>query len=172
MQFGQGGGAVLLKVLGFHILRQQQLKPVQNLGGGRFFLQALLIANLVELSERCGQQFLLYAGVVHFDDLLERVHLGKPDIVKEASTQERVGQFFFVVRSNDHDRTMARLDRLAGLVDKELHLIEFLEQIVRELDVSLVNLVDQQHDLFVGVKRLPQLAFADVISDVMYALFA
>ena len=37
------------------------------------------------------------------------------------------------------------LDRLAGLVDVELHAIELQQQVVRELDVGLVDLVDQQH---------------------------
>ena len=39
-------------------------------------------------------------------------------------------------------------DRLAGLVDVELHLIELKQQIVGELDVGLVDLVDQQHRAF------------------------
>ena len=38
----------------------------------------------------------------------------------------------------------ARLDGLVGLVDVEFHPIEFLQEVVRELDVGLVDLVDQQ----------------------------
>ena len=65
-----------------------------------------------------------------------------------------------------------RLDRLAGLVDEELHAIEFLQQIVGELDVGLVDLVDQQHDLPVGREGVPQLAALDVVADVVEARVA
>ena len=61
---------------------------------------------------------------------------------------------------------LPRLHRLAGLVDEELHAIEFLQQIVRELDVGLVDLVDQQHRPLVGDEGLPQLAALDVVADV------
>jgi hypothetical protein len=46
---------------------------------------------------------------------------------------------------------------LAGLVDVELHAVELLQEVVRELDVGLVDLVDQQHR---GARRerFPQLA--------------
>ena len=37
------------------------------------------------------------------------------------------------------------LDRLVGLGDVELHLVELPEQVVGELDVGLVDLVDEQH---------------------------
>ena len=40
---------------------------------------------------------------------------------------------------------MARLDELAGLVDVELHAVELSQKIIRELDVGLVDLVDQEH---------------------------
>ena len=62
---------------------------------------------------------------------------------------------------------IAAADRLAGLVDEELHAIEFLQQIVGELDVGLVDLVDQQHDLPVGGEGVPQLAALDVVADVV-----
>ena len=54
----------------------------------------------------------------------------------------------------------------------KLHLVEFLQQVVGELDIGLVNLVDQQHDLFVRGKRLPELAALDIVFHVMHALFA
>ncbi len=59
-----------------------------------------------------------------------------------------------------------RAHRLAGLVDEELHPVEFEQQIVGELDVGLVDLVDQQDRAFGGVERLPQLAALDVVADV------
>ena len=46
----------------------------------------------------------------------------------------------------------AARDRLAGLVDIELHAVEFEQEIVGKLDVGLVDLVDQQHRPLVGAK--------------------
>ena len=65
-----------------------------------------------------------------------------------------------------------RLDRLAGLVDEELHAIELLQQVVGELDVGLVDLVDQQHRAHVHGERFPQLAALDVVLDVVDARIA
>ena len=81
-------------------------------------------------------------------DLDDRPHglgIGELDVVEEAAAQERVGQLFFVVRRDHDQRPALRLDRLAGLVDEEFHPIELLQEIVRKLDVGLVDLVDQQH---------------------------
>jgi len=58
------------------------------------------------------------------------------------------------------------LIRLGGLVDVEFHAVEFLQQIVRELDVGLVDLVDQENGSFAGDEGLPQLAAANVILDI------
>ncbi len=62
--------------------------------------------------------------------------------------------------------------RLAGLVDVEFHPVEFLQQVVGELDVGLVDLVDQHHDLAVGVEGLPERAAADVVAHVVDAFLA
>src|SRR3546814_7058701 len=78
------------------------------------------------------------------DDLGHRVAVGELDIVEETAAQEGVGQFLFIVRGDDDDRAFLRGHRLVGLIDMEGHAIEFLEQIVREFDVGLVDLVDQQ----------------------------
>ena len=64
---------------------------------------------------------------------------------------------------------LVRLDRLARLVDEELHAIELLQQVVGELDVGLVDLVDQQHRAHVHGERFPQLAALDVVLDVVDA---
>ncbi len=44
-----------------------------------------------------------------------------------------------------------RAHGLAGLQDVEGHLVEFVEQVVGELDVGLVHLVDQQHHALLGL---------------------
>ena len=49
----------------------------------------------------------------------------------------------------------------------ELHPVEFLQQVVGELDVGLVDLVDQQHHLAGGGEGLPELAAPDVVGDVV-----
>ena len=110
--------------------------------------------------------------MVDLDDLFQRLHLGETDIMEEAAAQEGVGQLFFVVGGDDDDGAVLGPDRLACLVDEELHLIKLLQQIVRELYVGLVDLVDQQHDLLVGLEGLPQLALADVVAHVVHTLFA
>jgi len=106
---------------------------------------------------------------MHLDDRGHGVGIGKADVVKETAAQESVGQFFFVIGCNDHDRAAARLHGLAGLVDEELHAIELEQQVVGEFDVGLVDLVDQQHRALVGDEGVPQFAALDVIADVLHA---
>ncbi len=132
----------------------------------------MLFADFVELGQRRGQQGFLDAGVVDLDDLAQCVHLGELDVVEEAAAQKGVGQLFFVVRGDDDDGAVFGFDRLACLVDEELHLIELLQKVVGEFDVGLVDLVDQQHGFAFGLKRLPQLALADVVFHIMHTLFA
>ena len=78
------------------------------------------------------------------------------DVVEEAAAQEGVRQLLLVVRGDDHHRPDLGLDGLVGLVDVELHPIEFLQEVVRELDVGLVDLVDQQHRPHVGSRTPPR----------------
>ena len=67
---------------------------------------------------------------------------------------------------------MLCLDILAGLVDKELHFVEFQQQVIREFNVCLVDLIDQQHHLLVCIESFPQLALVDVILDVVHTIIA
>ena len=55
---------------------------------------------------------------------------------------------------------------LVQFVDVELHPIEFLEQVVRELDIRLVDLVDQEHEPILGLERFPEFALLDVVPDI------
>ena len=67
---------------------------------------------------------------------------------------------------------MPRLDPLARLVDVELHAVELVQQVVREFDVGLVDLIDQQHRLHVALERLPHAALDDVVADVVHLRIA
>ena len=60
-----------------------------------------------------------------------------------------------------------RLDGLVGLVNEEFHLVEFLQQVVGELDIGLVDLVDQQNGTLFGLESLPQLALLDVVAHIV-----
>ncbi len=59
-----------------------------------------------------------------------------------------------------------RFHRLARLVDEEFHAIELEQEIVREFDIGLVDLVDQQHRRGIGGEGLPELAAQDVVADI------
>jgi hypothetical protein len=69
-------------------------------------------------------------------------------------------------------RALLRLYCLAGLGDVELHPVELEQQVVRELDVGLVDLVDQHDGAGLGRERLPEHAAADVVADVAHARVA
>src|SRR5438876_331910 len=83
-----------------------------------------------------------------------------------------------LVESCARERTIApagpplRADRLVWLVDVEFHPIELLQEVVRELDVGLVDLVDQQHRAALVLEGLPELALLDVVADVLDPLVA
>ena len=92
--------------------------------------------------------------------------------MKETTAQKRVWQFLFIVRGDDDDRAVGGADRFARLIDMELHPIEFLQKVVRKFDVGLVDLINQKDDFFIGLKRLPELTFFDVVFHVMDAFVA
>ena len=154
------------------VLREQELEPVEELRGRRLLLQPRHLAQVEEHLERLGQQLLLEAGEMHVDDPRHRLAVGKADVVEEAAAQERVGQLLLVVRRDHDERTVRRAHRPLRLVDVELHPVELAQQVVRKLDVGLVDLVDQ-HDRRRGrFERLPQHAALDVVRDVADVLVA
>ncbi len=109
---------------------------------------------------------------MHLDDGGHGLGIGKLDVVEEAAAQERIRQLLLVVRGDDDDRPVAGGDCLARLVDVELHAIELLQEVVRELDVGLVDLVDEQDRAPLHLERVPELAAADVVADVLDSLVA
>src|SRR3974390_1666160 len=122
------------------VLRHQELDPVQELGRGRLFLEAGRLADPEESRERLVQQFALQVRKMHLDDLRHGRRIGKSDVVKEATPEKGVGQLFFVVAGDHDDRPMLGAHRFPGLVNEELHAVEFAQQIVWKFDVGLVDL--------------------------------
>jgi hypothetical protein len=103
---------------------------------------------------------------MHLDDPRHGLRVRELDVVEEAPAQERVGKLLLVVRRDHHDGALARLHQLAGLVDVELHAIDLEQEIVRKLDVRLVDLVDEKHRPGIRREGVPELAALDVVADV------
>jgi hypothetical protein len=95
--------------------------------------------------ERFGQQPAFQAGEVDLDDLLHRFGIvGKAMKWKKQRRRKASGSSFSLFEVMITIGRCVGFDRLAGLVDMELHPVELLQEVVRELDVGLVDLVDQQ----------------------------
>ena len=92
--------------------------------------------------------------------------------MEEAAAQEGVRQFLLVVGGDEDQRAVLGLNQFPRLVAVELHAVNFTQQVVRELDVGLVNFVDQQRHLVFCGERLPQDALEDVVVNVLDALAA
>src|SRR5688572_26026978 len=148
------------------VLREQELEPIQQLGGRRFLLQPGHLADLEEDAQGLLDETALDARVMHLDDAVHGLGVGELDVVEEAAAQKGVRQLLLVVRGDDDDRAPLRAHRLAGLVDVELHAVELEQEVVRELDVGLVDLVDEEHRPRLGGEGVPELAALDVVADV------
>ena len=149
-----------------NIFGDQQFEPIQQLAGGRLFLQPWQVAHVVKRLHRRGQQLFFEAREMHVDDQLHRLSIGELDVVEEAAAQKRIRQFFFVVGRDEHQRSVLGTHQLARLVAVKLHAVNFAQQIVGELDVGLVDLVNQQGHRRIGGKGLPQHAFDNVVVNV------
>ena len=166
------GRVAVLQDVEWHVFMQQQLEPVEQLAGRGLFLEPGNVADFVKNIHCLGDEDLLDAGEMDVDDRLHRVAIGEFDIMEKATAQKRVGQFFFIVRSDDDDRAFLGGDRFVRFIHVKRHAIEFLQQIVGEFDVRLVDFVDQQHRKLRRGERLPELAFADIVGNVMDTLIA
>ena len=63
-------------------------------------------------------------------------------------------------------------NRFTGLIDKELHPVDFQQQVIGKFDIGLVNLINQQHCLLRRVEGFPELAGADVVADIPHTPIA
>ena len=104
---------------------------------------------------------------MNLDDAPQGRFVRKADVMEEAAPQEGVRQFLLIVAGDDDDRPMPRADQLLRLVDVEFHAVELAQQVVRKLDVGLVDFVDQYHRLQLELECLPEPALDDVITDVV-----
>src|SRR5690349_572995 len=104
---------------------------------------------------------MLQIGKMYVDDPLHRLTVRKSDVMEKTAAQEGVRQLLLVVGGDDDDRAMPGLDRAARLIDVELHTIELEQEIVRELDIGLVDLVDQQDRRFRRFERFPEFSRHD-----------
>ena len=99
-------------------------------------------------------------------DLFHLLCIREFNVVEDTSAQECIRQFLFGIGCDDHDRSVLRLDRFFGFVDIKFHLVQFPQQVIREFQVCLVDLIDQQNHLLVRSKRLSQLAQLDILLDI------
>ena len=106
------------------------------------------------------------------DDLFHGFFIRKSDVVKETAAQKGIGQLLFVVARDQHDRPPLGFDGLLGLIDVELHAVQFEQKVVGKLDIGLVDFVDEQHQLAVRGEGIPHLAWDDVVAQVLHALIA
>ena len=109
---------------------------------------------------------------MHVYNLLHRRVVREANVVEEAAAEKGVRQLLLIVGGDNDDWAMPGRDGTPRLVDIEFHSIELEEQIVRELDIRLVDLVDQKHRSLGGLERLPQLSRHDIVGDVVDAFVA
>jgi hypothetical protein len=157
---------VLLDLLLRNAGAQQRADPVDELGRRGLLPELALLTEPVELEQHLVEELRVEVLVVHVHDLPHERRRRELDEVKDAAAQECVGQLLLVVRRDEHDRTLARDDLVAGLDDREAHLVELAQKIVRKLDVRLVDLVDEDDLPLLGRERLPERSILDVAPDV------
>src|SRR5690606_22297612 len=118
-----------------NVLCQEQLDPVEQFRSRRLLFQARDVPDPVESLQRFAEQIFLQPRKMHIDDLLHRLLVRETDVVEETAPQERIGKLLLVVARYDDDRPVACLYELLRLIDKELHPVQLLQQIIREFDV-------------------------------------
>ena len=75
--------------------------------------------------------------------------------MEKAAAQKGVWQFLFIIGCDDHHRAIFGGDRFTRFIDVKGHLIQFLQQVIWEFDICLINFINQQNNLLVCLKRGP-----------------
>ena len=91
--------------------------------------------------------------MVHVDDLRISSASGNSMKWKTQRRRNASGSSFSLFDVMITTGRSLRDDLVAGLGDREAHLVELAQQVVRELEVGLVDLVDQQHVALVALRR-------------------
>ena len=145
-------------------------QPVDDLAGGGLFLDLGHLPDAVEGLQGLGKQLVVQVGEVDSDDLRHQLLVRELNVVEHAPAQEGVGQLLLRVGGDDDHRPVPGGDRLPRLRDVELHPVQFPQQVVRELQIRLVDLVDKEDHLLLRGECLPQLAQPDILGDVVHPL--
>ena len=126
--------------------------------------------NLLGMSQDMLEQFFADFRVMNANDSGHELFVGELDEVKDAASEEWIRQLLLGVRGDNDDRTVSRTVAVTGLDYGELHHIEFVQEIVGKLEISLVDLVDQKHHLLLGGQRTAERAELDVLANVRHVV--
>src|SRR5215207_5336558 len=85
-------------------------------------------------------------------DLPHLLRGGEGDVVTVAAPQEGIGELALGVRGDEDERPLARLDGLADLADRELAVLQHVEEVVLHVRLGLVDLVEEEHDALVAAE--------------------
>ena len=84
-----------------------------------------------------------------FDNLGHRLFIWELDVVKETAAQEGVGQVFFIIGCDDDNWALLGRNRLACLVNRKAHFIQLMQEVIRELNICLIDFIDQQDGAYI-----------------------
>ncbi len=91
--------------------------------------------------------------------------------MEDTSSKEGIRKLLLSIGCNDYDWSLLSLNCSLGLMNIELHLIKLPEKVIRELQVSLVNLINKKNNLLLRLKCLTELAELNVSGNIINALF-
>src|SRR5262245_21317597 len=147
----------LLGLLGVDVVdaeEDESAGPVDRLAHAGRLLQLELANRADDAGDLVGE---VVADSRHLGqhDLLLAVEIGIVDVQVEAAALQGLGELARVVRRQEHERDLGRLDG-AELGDRHLVVGQDLEEQRFGLDLDAVDLVDQQHHRLVGANRLEE----------------
>ena len=119
--------------------------PVDELARARALAQAAHLADLVERVDRLLDQRFVELRVMHAHDARISSCSGKSMKWNTQRRRNASGSSFSLFEVMITTGRCLRHDLFARLADEEAHAVELVQQVVRELEVRLVDLVDQQH---------------------------
>src|SRR4051812_11828693 len=87
------------------------------------------------------------------DNLFQSLAVREINVIEDAATQESVGEVLFRVAGEDNYRaiTLVGCERAPCLSDRERHVLDFVEHVVRQIAWSFINFVNEND----GAHRSP-----------------